>query len=148
MFKNFLKFWLPLIIWAGLIFYLSSVPYLSSGLDKFWDIILRKIGHAFVFCILFLLLARALLQKKNIKFSVDNVLKLAIVFSVFYAISDEIHQRFTLGRSCALADVCIDSAGVMVGYLVKITNCKYQIKTWEHGNMGTWEHENMGTWEH
>ena len=36
----------------------------------------------------------------------------------FYALTDEIHQFFTPGRSCELRDMCIDSAGVLTGILL------------------------------
>ena len=31
------------------------------------------------------------------------------------AVLDEVHQAFVPGRSCELRDVCIDSAGVLLG---------------------------------
>ncbi|MFH1308976.1 MAG: hypothetical protein ABIH51_03130 [Patescibacteria group bacterium] len=40
--KRFLKFYLPIIIWAGIIFLLSSIPNLESGLEQ--DFLLRKIA--------------------------------------------------------------------------------------------------------
>jgi len=117
-FKNFIKLWLPVLIWAGFIFALSAVPYLSSGLEKFWDVLLRKIGHLFVFGILFLLLARPL--KKSLKW--------ALIISLLYAVSDEWHQSFTPGRSPALADLCFDFAGVFIAYLFWPLILKYQNK--------------------
>jgi VanZ family protein len=119
-FSKFVKLWLPVLIWASFIFYLSAVPYLSSGLEKFWDVILRKIGHIFVFAVLFLLLARPL--KKSLKW--------ALILSLLYAVSDEWHQSFTPGRSPGLADLCFDFAGVFLGYLFwpLILESKYKFK--------------------
>ena len=108
MIKKLIKLWLPVIIWAGLIFYLSSVPDLKSGLETFWDTILRKIAHIIEYGIFFLLLARAMKQP----------LKWAIILSILYAISDEFHQSFVPGRNMALADICFDSAGVLIAYLI------------------------------
>jgi len=108
MFKRFINLWLPLIIWAGLIFYLSSLPYLRTSLDTFWDTILRKIAHMVEYGIFFLLLARAM--KKPLIWS--------IVLSILYAISDEFHQSFVPGRNMALLDICFDSTGVLLGYLI------------------------------
>lgn len=36
----------------------------------------------------------------------------------FYALTDEIHQIFSPGRSCELRDMCIDCAGVLTGLLL------------------------------
>lgn len=38
--------------------------------------------------------------------------------AVLYAVSDEIHQRFSSGRTPALRDVCIDAAGAALGAAV------------------------------
>lgn len=42
------------------------------------------------------------------------------LFGTLYAISDEIHQLFILGRSCEFRDVCIDSLGVLTGIVIMI----------------------------
>ena len=36
----------------------------------------------------------------------------------FYALTDEIHQIFSSGRSCEFRDMCIDCAGVLTGILL------------------------------
>ena len=109
MFKKFIILWMPVIIWAGLIFFLSSIPDLKSGLETFWDTILRKMAHMVEYGIFFLLLARAI--KKPLVWS--------IIFSILYAISDEFHQSFIPGRHMALLDICFDSTGVLIGYLTR-----------------------------
>lgn len=108
MFKKIINLWLPVIIWAGFIFFLSSIPNLSSGLEKTWDTLLRKIAHLTEYAILFILLARAM--KKPLKFP--------LIVAILYAASDEIHQSFVPGRCLSLADFFFDSAGVLIGYLV------------------------------
>ena len=121
MLKKFIKLWLPVVIWAGLIFYLSSIPYLKTSLETFWDTILRKIAHMVEYSIFFLLLARAM--KKPLIWP--------IILSILYAISDEFHQSFVPGRAMALVDICFDAAGVLIGYLVQknlLTNKKDLIK--------------------
>ncbi|MDR3225306.1 MAG: VanZ family protein [Clostridiales Family XIII bacterium] len=40
---------------------------------------------------------------------------LALLIGVLYAISDEFHQSFVPGREMAAFDVCVDSAGVLLG---------------------------------
>lgn len=98
-----LSAWLPVVLWAGLIFSLSSVPDLGTGLGG-WDLVLRKIAHAVEYAILGLLLLRA----------VGHEL-VAITLGVAYAVSDEIHQSFVAGRRGSPRDVLIDAVGILAG---------------------------------
>jgi VanZ family protein len=95
--------WLPVVLWAGLIFVLSSVPSLDSGLS--WDYPLRKLAHAGEFAVLGALLARALPELA------------ALWLGIAYAVADELHQTFVPGRAGTLLDVGIDSVGVLLGIL-------------------------------
>ena len=94
------------ILWAALIFSLSSIPGLHSGLSK--DFLLRKIAHVTEFFILSYLLYRA--------FATSFSLKKGLLFfcvgglCLLYAISDELHQSFVPTRSPAFIDVMIDSS--------------------------------------
>ena len=42
----------------------------------------------------------------------------ALVGTVIYAISDEVHQIFSEGRACQITDVLIDSAGALLGIII------------------------------
>lgn len=42
------------------------------------------------------------------------------MLGTFYAITDEIHQCYILGRSGEIRDVLIDSAGVLTGILLNL----------------------------
>ncbi|HXF99124.1 MAG TPA: VanZ family protein [Gaiellaceae bacterium] len=101
-----LSLWLPVLGWAALIFVLSSVPDLGTGLGG-WDTLLRKLAHLTEYAVLGLLLARALAQPTA-----------AAALGTLYAISDEIHQAFVPGRSGAPLDVAIDAVGVVAGVLL------------------------------
>ncbi len=46
------------------------------------------------------------------------VAALSWAFCIFYAVSDEFHQLFVPGRACLFTDVCIDSAGALLGILL------------------------------
>jgi VanZ family protein len=98
-----LTHWLPVVLWAALIFALSSIPSLSSGLGS-WDLALRKGAHLTEYAILGLLLSRALLREVP-----------ALALGVLYAVSDELHQSFVRGRHAAPLDVAIDAIGVVIG---------------------------------
>ena len=56
------------------------------------------------------------------------LLVLAIVLVMSYAISDEVHQLFIVGRSCEVRDVLIDTSGGSIGafiyyFYLKIRMC-------------------------
>ena len=97
--------WLPPVAWAGLVFGLSSVPNLGTGLGV-WDLVLRKLAHTAEYAVLGFLLARAV------------PLAPAFALGVLYAASDELHQSFVRGRHGAPRDVAIDAFGVLVGVVV------------------------------
>jgi VanZ family protein len=97
--------WLPVVLWAAVIFAFSAVPSLSSGLGG-WDYVLRKIAHVSEYAILGALLARALPELG------------AFWAGVAYAATDEVHQHFVPGRHGAILDIAIDAAGVLLGILL------------------------------
>jgi iron complex transport system substrate-binding protein len=91
--------WLPVLVWAAVIFAFSSVPDLGTGLGG-WDLLQRKMAHAAEYAILGALLLRA---TRNAGF--------AFALAVLYAASDELHQTFVEGRVGAIRDVAIDAIG-------------------------------------
>jgi VanZ family protein len=95
--------WLPVVGWAGLIFTLSSIPSLSTGLGT-WDTVLRKCAHATEYAVLAALLLRALANAPA-----------AWLLTVAYAATDEWHQTFVRGRHGSPVDVAIDAAGALLG---------------------------------
>jgi VanZ family protein len=101
-----LSLWLPVVVWAAVIFVFSSIPSLSSGLGT-WDFVLRKGAHMAEFAVLGALLVRALGRELP-----------AFVAGVAYAVTDEIHQHFVEGRHASALDVALDSVGVVVGILL------------------------------
>ena len=104
--SRLLLVWLPVVLWAGLIFGLSSVPDLGTGLGT-WDLVLRKLGHFCEYAVLGALLLRA-----------HGRAPIAVAAGVAYAASDELHQHFVPGRHAAFRDVAIDAAGVLAGVLL------------------------------
>ena len=101
-----LRLWAPVVLWAAVIFALSSVPDLGTGLGT-WDLVLRKIAHAGEFALLGALLLRALHEELP-----------ALALGIAYAVSDEVHQHFVAGRVGSPRDVLIDSVGVALGVLL------------------------------
>jgi VanZ family protein len=103
--------WGPVVIWAGLIFYLSSIPGLSTGWGVY-DLILRKAAHMTEYAVLTFLVQRAIRRTWSI-FRLSGVLVVSFLFSFLYAISDEFHQGFVPGRTPSVVDVFIDSVGII-----------------------------------
>lgn len=74
--------------------------------------VIRKLAHLSEFAVLGALCRLSLLHfglSKRVGFL------LAIGISALYAVTDEIHQLFVVGRACRFTDVCIDSLGALLG---------------------------------
>ena len=104
--SRLLTVWVPVLVWAGVIFAFSSIPHLSTGLGT-WDTILRKGAHITEYAVLGGLLYRALSREA-----------LALAAGIAYAATDELHQHFIRGRHASPVDVAIDAVGVAVGMVV------------------------------
>ncbi len=94
----------------------GRVPVLSwlARMGLFDILPLRKCAHAFVYCILGVLMtltAGTWELPRRWEFACPWLV------SILYACSDELHQYFVPGRSCELRDVMIDSAGALAGVL-------------------------------
>ena len=100
---SFVRDWLPVLVWAAVIFVFSSIPDLGTGLGG-WDLVLRKLAHTAEYAILGALLLRA-----------TGRTWLAFGLGVLYAASDEFHQTFVSGRHGTPVDVAIDALGVAIG---------------------------------
>ncbi|HNU96779.1 MAG TPA: VanZ family protein [Candidatus Portnoybacteria bacterium] len=126
--KKFLKYWLPAVVWAGVIFMLSAIPNLKTDSEQ--DFLLRKIAHMVEFGILTWLFFRALNQEK---ISFRKTLIFSFIFALFYACSDEFHQLFVRNRHGSLADVGIDAMGIFIFCLMcYIKNRKVIIRHWNN----------------
>lgn len=112
--SNFLKYWIPLYLYAGLIFYLSSIPRpLPSIHIPFFD----KIMHAGEYSVFGYLAARALKNSPKKAFF-KNFRILAVLFSMLYGISDEFHQMFVSERSVSVFDAIADAVGGIAGTMI------------------------------
>jgi hypothetical protein len=103
-----LSAWLPVILWAVLIFRLSSgtIPLASA---VYWqDFAVKKTGHVLLFGALSILIYRALRINKVER---KKAAIWAVVMSFFYGATDEFHQMFTQGREARVRDVFFDGAG-------------------------------------
>ncbi len=74
---------------------------------------IRKLAHFYEYMILAILLVGVFYKTKNIKLYL-----LSWIITILYAISDEIHQLFVVGRDGNAVDVIIDSAGGLFGVII------------------------------
>lgn len=122
--KIFVYYYLPLLLWMGVIFYFSSQS--GSGYPiKDWQFYAQRKGaHIFEYFILSFLFLRIIFAQK-IKGRVRGIMGrrglaylAAFVFSYSWAVFDELHQLFVFGREGKITDVGIDTVGIILAILV------------------------------
>jgi len=135
--KSFLKYWLPLLIWLGVIFLGSTslmsaehtsrliVPmllWLKPGLSPktIWIIlvIMRKCAHVSEYAILALLLWRALRSGPTLRTKLPTLFSAVLLACAVFAASDEFHQSFVKSRTPSVGDVLLDVVGALFGLLI------------------------------
>jgi len=113
--KSFILYWFPVIVWAALIFYVSSIPNLKSDLPSDWDMFFRKCAHAFEYIVFAFLFLRAFSSSGRISWV--DVCSVIILVGLF-AISDEIHQSVVVGRHGSFWDAILDFIAGIIGALI------------------------------
>lgn len=100
---------MPVIVYGGLIFALSSFSELPEAIPSFseWDGLL----HFVEYYGLGWLLMRWLLSKRG-RFWRERSRLVAVLGGVLYGLTDEWHQSFVPGREATLVDVFFDGLGV------------------------------------
>ena len=93
--------WLPVFLWASVMFMFSATPSLHASDLFVKDYIIKKSAHITEYAILYTLIYRA--TKKNFI--------LAFVLTVLFSASDEFHQRFVIGRTSSVLDLGFDLTG-------------------------------------
>ncbi len=110
--KHFLKFWFPVIIYAIIIFWVSSqqqpfgVNVEIGGLDK--------ILHVVEYGVLGFILARAFVGTSE-KISTRGLVLITFIIGTLYGLTDEFHQYFTPGRVVSVLDLIADAIGSFLG---------------------------------
>lgn len=124
--------WLPVILWMGLIYYLSAQTgedssILSSNLtvriiaftrlgvsEDIFNSVLRTFAHFSLYFVLGILIINSL---QNYNYRLNDIF-ITIFIGVVYAVSDEIHQYFVPGRAAQIFDIMIDFIGILFGIIV------------------------------
>ncbi|MGN6732999.1 MAG: VanZ family protein [Candidatus Binatia bacterium] len=128
-----LRNWLPVFLWAALIFVFSTDIFSSANTAGAFEpipqqlfpqlpveyierlhAVFRKLGHFTEYFVLGGLLWRAL-RYHDAAGSRSRRLALSIAITAIYAISDEWHQSFVPSRTASLMDVLIDTFGGICG---------------------------------
>ena len=139
------KPWLPVVLWMGFIFVMSTdlgsfehtsriiEPVLrwlfpdiapdTVGLVQFY---IRKAGHLTEYAILALLLRRAFGSSLRPGAPGYQVLGLALLVAAAYAATDEFHQSFVPGRTASPVDVLIDTTGAFTALAVAAVRKKWR----------------------
>lgn len=110
--QRFFFYYLPVLLWCGLIFFLSSQSNLPGPGAAALDFLFKKTAHMSVYAVLYWLLFRAV----NAGRSTPTYI-LPLLICIGYAISDEFHQGLTPGRSPTARDVGFDMLGMGVALL-------------------------------
>jgi VanZ family protein len=112
--KTHINSWMPVFLWMGIIYLLSATPNL--GINYKWGFFLRKLAHIIEYFILVILLWRAL----KITFSWDKIKTYlwSGTLSLFFAVSDELHQHYVATRCPSVTDVLIDTTGIMLALII------------------------------
>jgi hypothetical protein len=135
--KSLLKYWLPLLIWLGVIFLGSTsvmstentsryiVPFLlwlKPGMSPhaIWIILIvaRKCAHVTEYMVLGLLLWRALRSIPTLRTKTFMVFGAVLMGCALFAASDEFHQRFVKSRTPSVRDVLLDAGGALLGLMI------------------------------
>jgi VanZ family protein len=136
--RSFLKYWLPVLVWTGIIFSASSdsgsfqhssriieplmrwlLPHLSDEAVHAIVVSVRKCAHLAEYAVLALLLWHALRRKSAPGNAPWRWSKAGLVLALvaLYAASDEIHQAFVPSREASAWDVLLDTTGAAFGLL-------------------------------
>ena len=135
--RVFLKYWLPLLIWLGVIFVDSTDLMSAEHTSRFLVPILRwlkpdvapetirsvhtavrKCAHVAEYAILALLLWRALRSGSAVRAKMSTLVAAILLGCAVFAASDEFHQSFVKSRTPSLRDVLLDIAGALFGLLI------------------------------
>ena len=113
-FEGWWRYWMPILAYACLIFYLSSLPHPEAYLPSFLKAVSDKILHAVEYSLLGILCVRAFRHAGGGMIT-DHAVLWAIAISALYGVSDEIHQAFVPFRNSDVWDAVADTIGAAIG---------------------------------
>ena len=111
-----------LILVCMCIFLFSNQPGVEST-KLASNLFVRKLGHFSEYAILgFFAFAyfSNIFQTGREKIQLETSFFISFLFCFSYAVSDEFHQTFVIGRDGNFIDVLLDSEGVLFGIIISI----------------------------
>jgi VanZ family protein len=151
--RDFVKYWLPVILFASFIFLMSTdtfssehtfsvvrtiiqflAPGLSGGEVDLIHAIIRKLAHLVEYLILGFLLFRAFRGPSSAWWS-WRWFFLASMGVLLWAASDEFHQSFVATRTASTGDVGIDMVGGLLGQLA---SALWKLNRGKRDRISTW----------
>ncbi|MBU0706790.1 VanZ family protein [Patescibacteria group bacterium] len=125
--RRIVLYWLPPLVWAAVIFGISSISNLQIEEIKSWDMVLRKIAHMLEYAVLVVLFIRLGVDKQKADWKIYLI---SLIGVLLYAITDEWHQTYVLRRFGSITDVLIDTSGGIMGavFYYKFTKKRIDIE--------------------
>ena len=112
-----LWYWVPAVLYAGAIFFLSSQSHPEEQLPSFLlENVSDKVLHAVEYGILAVLCFRTFRWAAGPAVALQAVV-LAIVTASVYGVTDEVHQLFVPFRESSWQDWLADTIGAAIGAL-------------------------------
>jgi VanZ family protein len=131
------RFWLPPVIWMGLLLLGSGAllsepftarllipilrglfPWAQPETLRLLHFLLRKLGHLIEYAVLALLWYRAFFR--GCLWTPGRATVWTLAISIAYAILDEVHQGLTTVRTGSPGDVVLDGTGMMLALSVRL----------------------------
>jgi VanZ family protein len=111
-FRRFGFFGGPVLAYAALIYFLSSLSHLSDDVQVFsgFDKVAHFFEYYFFGCLIYRWFSSTDPNGKR-----TMALVMTILVGIFYGLSDEWHQSFVPGRDASLWDALFDALGVATG---------------------------------
>jgi VanZ family protein len=111
-FRHFFFYGGPVIAYAMLIYFLSSLSTFPEEIPSFFgfDKITHFLEYYFFGCLLYRWFSSMKRYRKR-----RSTLLMTIVIGTIYALSDEWHQSFVPGRDASFWDALFDAAGIGTG---------------------------------
>jgi len=133
--KSKVFWWICIILWCGLIFYMSSKNAAESSNQSFFladllnhwlkqlfgphaftlsEDVVRKTAHFIEYLVLGCLLFMGFLDRSR----PGRTILFVFIAGFLFAVSDEVHQLFVPGRTMRPFDVLVDLAGISASVLI------------------------------
>jgi VanZ family protein len=106
-----LRPWLPALVWATVLFELSTIP--GSEIPDLPTPQFDKLVHGFLYAVLGICCLLGLRQTTSL--GTRGLVAAATALATAFGVTDELHQLFTPRRSSDWHDVVADAVGALAG---------------------------------